>query len=223
MRVARQLASFDKLMFRGPGELKITQCDQESLSITAPDYVLDNIVSVVAGGELNLGYRDNRVINLCVYREEIIYDLRLKDLKQLTLIGNGKIDIPDLDNDQFKIILKGSGEIHMGHLTADDLKIDSSGSGSIHIGGDVEMQTITLTGSGSFMGENLVSDFAYVAIMGSGLVKLSVSEHLSVKITGSGHVSYTGFPEVEKLISGSGTLKRNRIVKSQLNRGNNHG
>jgi len=223
MRVVRQLASFDKLMFRGPGELKITQCDQESLSITAPDYVLGNIVSMLEGGELNLGYRDTRIINLCAYREEIIYDLRLKDLKQLTLIGNGKIDIPDLDNDQFKIILKGYGEIHMGHLTADDLKIDSSGSGSIYIGGDVEMQTIALTGSGSFMGEDLVSDFAHVAIMGSGLVKLSVSEHLSVKITGNGHVSYTGFPEIQKLISGSGTLKRNRIIKSQLCRGNNHG
>lgn len=223
MRVIRQLTSFDKVKFRGPGELKIIQCDQESLQIIAPDYVLENVISTVMDGELKLGYQDSRIINLCAHREKITYELRLKDLKQLIFVGSGRIDIPDLDNDQLKIISKGSGEIHMDQLTADDLKIDSSGSGNICIRGDVELQTITLTGSGSFMSENLVSDFAHVVLKGSGVVKLSVSEELSVKITGSGQVYYTGFPEIEKVISGSGTLKRNRMSKKQLNRGNNHG
>ena len=89
--------------------------------------------------------------------------------------------------------------------------------------GDVETQSLALSGSGSFLAEDLVSDFADVRILGSGNAKISVSEELNVKITGSGQVTYGGYPGIEKLISGSGKLVRQRKDKKRIDKEKSRG
>jgi len=65
----------------------------------------------------------------------------------------------------------------------------------------------------------MISDFASLNVTGPGRAAISVNDRLRVAITGHGTVSYAGFPEIVKLISGSGRLQRHRQPGLPLKRG----
>lgn len=218
----RDVARFDRVRFRGPGLLKITHDDQESLTVHAPAYLISDIASEVRNNTLNLGYVSPRVHRLAVHREIISYRLTMRDLRSLTLTGSGRIVVPDLDNDVIDVDVAGSGQVVMDNLTADRLDVIIRGSGSVMVAGDVEAQSLRLSGSGSYQAERLVSDFADVLVTGSGAAGVSVSDEFVVVINGSGTVTYSGYPEVIKQIRGSGKLVRRRRQPKQGKRGEEH-
>ena len=218
----RLVRDFDQVRLKGPGTLKITQCGEESLTIHAPGYALEDIQSEVIDGELHLGYRSRKVITLAVHREVISYDLKLKDLRGLTVNGSGKVLVPDLDNDQLNVKLMGSAHIDLQKLTADHIEVVLSGSGTISVKGDVESQQVKISGSGDYRSPNLVSDLADISLSGSGRAVIKVNAELNANISGSGSISYIGYPEVYKQVSGSGKLIRVRKERNN-NKGKEHG
>ncbi len=218
----RDVARFDRVRFRGPGLLKISHDDTESLTVHAPAYLIGDIISEVRGNTLNLGYVSPRVHRLTVHREIISYRLTMRDLRGLTLTGSGRILVPDLDNDVIEVDVAGSGQVVMENLTADRLDVRLRGSGTLVVAGDVEAQSLKLSGSGQYQAERLVSDFADIIVSGSGAAGVAVSDELTVVIDGSGNVTYSGYPEVIKQIRGSGKLVRKRRQPKQGKRGEEH-
>lgn len=219
----REVSRFDQVRFRGPGTLKISQTDREALTIHAPAYVMQDVVSEVRRGVLHVGYKSPKITRLRVLREVISYDLHMKDIRSITVTGPGNVVVPDLDNDAVRIEINGSGKVRLENLTADNFRTTIHGSGSVRVTGDVETQAVNINGSGSYEADHMVSDFAQVTINGSGEIAVSVTDELSVVINGSGHVTYNGFPDVSKSISGSGTLVRRRRDKDRKDRGEDHG
>ena len=211
----RQVSRFDQVRFRGPGSLKITQGDEESLTIHAPEYLINQIMSEVKDKSLHLGYVSPRVHSLQVHREIISYQLSMKDVRKIFVIGPGKVVVPDLDNDVVSVDVLGSGQLVMENLTADRFLVNISGSGSMIVAGDVESQTVKHSGSGEYKTERLVCDFATVNMSGTGSAAVSVNDELHVEISGSGNVSYAGYPELSRNISGSGKLTRRRRNQEQ--------
>ena len=219
----RNVRRFDRVRFMGPGVLKVTHADTESLTIHAPSYVIKDILSDVKDGELRLGYRTPKIVSLRVHREVISYSLKLRDLRQLTVTGMGRVIVPDLDNDQIRVAVDGIGQVSLEHVTADRLEAIISGAGSIKAKGDVEAQSILISGAGQYRAADLISDFAEVKITGAGTADVSVSEDLDVVISGAGRVTYAGYPEIVKRISALGQLTRRRRTKRHQMNGEEHG
>ena len=63
----RDVSRFDQVRFRGPGALKITQTNEESLTVHAPAYVIKHIISEVKDGVLYDTYDCSRNGTRCVY------------------------------------------------------------------------------------------------------------------------------------------------------------
>jgi len=219
----RDVSRFDQVRFRGPGTLKITQTDKESVTVHAPAYVMEHIISEVKDGILHIGYKSPKITRLRVLKEVISFNLGMKDIRKIAVTGSGTVIVPDLDNDSVLVEISGSGKVNLDHLTADDFRATLHGSGYIRAQGDVETQSIVINGSGKYLSEHLVSDFAQVTLNGSGKVSISVSDELNVVINGSGEVTYGGFPDITKTISGSGALTRRRRVKDRSDAGEDHG
>jgi hypothetical protein len=213
---------FDRVRFMGPGVLKITQDDVESLTVHAPSYVMADIRADVVEGELRLGYRSPKITSLRVHREVISFALKVKDLRGLTVTGVGRVIIPDLDNDQVKISITGIGQVSLEHVTADRLDVRISGAGIVKAQGDVESQSIVISGAGRYQGTHLISDFAQIRISGAGAADVSVAEDLDVVISGAGQVTYAGYPEIVKRISPMGQLSRRRRSRREA-KGEEHG
>lgn len=219
----RDVRRFDQVRFMGPGILKISQRDHESLTVHAPSYVMKDIVSEVRGGELLVGYKSPKIVFLRVHREVISYSLGVRDLRRLRVTGFGRVQIPDLDNDHVRLEVTGVGQVVIERLTADRLDVMISGAGSIRATGDVEAQSVVISGAGSYQAEQLISDFGQVKISGTGSADVSVSEDLDVVISGAGRVTYGGYPEIVKRISGIGKLTRRRRSSRYQANGEEHG
>ena len=219
----RQVARFDQVRFRGPGTLKISQTNEESLTVHAPGYVMEDVISEVKEGVLHVGYKSPKITRLRVLTEVISYDLHMKDIRKITVTGSGTVVVPDLDNDTVWIEVNGSGQINLAHLTADNLRALVHGSGGVRVKGDVETQSVVLNGAGRYEAAHLVSDFAQTTLNGSGEISVSVTDELNVVINGSGTVAFGGFPDITKAISGSGNLERRRRDKDKEHKGEDHG
>lgn len=219
----RDVRRFDQVRFMGPGILKVSQRDEESLTIHAPSYVMKDIVSEVRNGELFVGYRSPKVVSLKVHREVISYSLGVRDLRRLRVTGIGRVMIPDLDNDHVRVEVTGIGQVTLERLTADSLDVLISGGGIVRASGDVEAQSVVISGAGKYQAESLISDFGNVKLSGAGSADVSVSEELDVVISGVGKVTYGGYPEIIKRISGMGKLTRRRRTSRYQSRGEDHG
>ena len=74
------------------------------------------------------------------------------------------------------------------------------------LSGSVDRQDVRLSGVGSYLAGDLVSQVANAELSGTGQMVLTVDRQLTVKISGAGTVSYSGDASVEKSITGIGQL-----------------
>ena len=182
---SRMVHGFTEVVLSGSGHLVIEQTGTESLTITAEDNILPLLTSDVTGGRLDLGTKPTTAI---FTTKPIEYRLTVKDLTGLTVSGSGKAEL--------------------AQLRSTDLAVTLSGSGTIVLGGRVQTQNVTLSGSGSYQADTLVSQAATVHVSGSGAAEVSVSQTLHATVSGSGSIVYSGNPQVEQHISGSGHISK---------------
>jgi hypothetical protein len=182
---SRAVAGFTSVSLKGSGQLTIDENGTESLTITADDNLLPDLISEVRGNQLILGSRDNLNINPS---RDVVYKLTVKDLNEIVIGGSGSVDAKGIHTDRLKVVIGGSG--------------------TLSAAGSAEQQEITLAGSGDYQGQGLKSKTATIGIMGSGGAVLAASDKLDVFIAGSGSIQYIGDPIVTQRILGSGSVQK---------------
>ncbi len=217
----RRVAEFNRVVFHGPGLLQIEQGDAESLSVEAPGNIISEIKSGVVSGTLSLGYQSGVIARLDVHQAPIKFKLVVRELNLLSVAGSGSVDILDLDTDHFVGKLLGNGTIVIKHLTADHLTLDITAQGRLRVLGDVESQQVSVSDSGRYEAEELVSDSADIRITGNGSAEIRVTDDLTTYIGGQSTLGYIGYPVVVK--QGAGTIVRRRNQLPQSERGSEHG
>lgn len=200
----RRVSGITSVELSGVGTLIIEQGDEESLEITAEDNIIGYLESRVNGSTLSLGVQD--FIDLYP-TEEIILNLKVKDLSSIETSGSGYVQMDTLETEFLKIDISGSGEAVIQSLNAETLDAEISGSGEMDISGSVDHQSLRISGSGTFNGKDLSSDSANVDISGSGSAVIWATDDLRLDLSGSGEVEYYGEPTLNTDISGSGSIR----------------
>lgn len=203
----REISDFQKINLSGAGVLKITQGNEESITIIGDNRVVPKIRTEVIDGTLTIKPKPQFFL-LFFPMTKTIYDIKVKDLNSIKISGSGEIEtLNELRSNDLDIDINGSGE---GILDIDvaSLRLNISGSGEFTLSGDAEKQVLDISGSGEYFGNNLSGKEGSVKISGSGDVQMNVSEKLDIKISGSGSVGYMGNPEVSQSISGSGDVEQ---------------
>jgi hypothetical protein len=176
----REISDVTAVVLTTSGDVEITE-GEPSLTIHAPEGVLDRLTSDVNGGVLELGRRGGPM----PFVGEIRYELT----------------VPSLDT----IEIDGSGDV-TSSVVGDTLTIAISGSGDVTVSGTADSLAIEIDGSGEVDADDLEVTDATVEISGSGDAELHVTGSLRVDISGSGSVSHRGGAEVDADISGSGDV-----------------
>jgi len=65
-----------------------------------------------------------------------------------------------------------------------------------------------MAGSGDYRGLGLATTTSTVRSAGAGTVEVAARDRLDVTVIGSGNVLYTGSPQVQQSILGSGTIQK---------------
>jgi hypothetical protein len=102
----------------------------------------------------------------------------------------------------------GACKLKIGDLQATKLRLDGAGAIKAEIAGKVTDQDIDLSGAGSYLAAELVSDTAGVRVSGAGKAIVNAKTLLRADISGAGLVEYTGNPRLEQEISGIGKIRR---------------
>ncbi len=180
---ARDVSGFDEIDLSGSGRVLIAVTGTESLTVEAADNILPLLTTEVRNGRLELGAR--RSISPA---REIVYTITVVSLEAVTVSGSGSVTATGID--------------------ASGFDVEISGSGTVVAEGVSENLDLTISGSGVFEGEDLVSATGTVSVSGSGNAVVNVNDDLDVKVSGSGSVKYLGDPSVSVSISGSGDVSK---------------
>ncbi len=179
----REVSDFTSISLQGWGKLVIDQTGSESLSITGDDNFLPYIETEVRGRELIISIPSNTIFN---------------DITDLTY----HVTVKTIDN----LDLSGAGDIEVLHLDSEDWHVNLSGAGNITVSGEVDTQTIVISGAGGYNAEELSSQEASIEHSGAGMAVVQVSDTLDVNISGLGSVEYIGDPTVNQTITGVGSV-----------------
>jgi hypothetical protein len=179
----REVSDFTSIALQGWGKLVIDQTGSESFSITADDNFLPYIETEVRDRELIISIPSNTMFT---------------DITDLTY----QVTVKSLDG----LELTGAGDIEILHLDAEDWQVNLSGAGNITVSGEVDTQTIVISGAGGYNAEDLSSQQASIEHSGAGMAVVQVSDTLDVNISGVGSVEYIGDPTVNQTITGLGSI-----------------
>ena len=182
---SRQVSGFTGVEFTAIGDLHIEQTGTESLTIDADADVLPQLTSTVSHGVLELGVAPGTTITTS---RPIVYRLTVATLNS--------------------VAVSGRGDVTLSNLRTDRLAVDIDGAGGATLAGTVDAQTVTISGTGHYDGEDLQSADATVTIGGAGKAVVRVSDHLDARVSGVGSVEYIGDPRVTQHTSGVGSVEQ---------------
>ena len=137
---SRDVSNFERVDLRGIGNLEIVQGDEESLTITADDNLMQYITTEVENDTLVIGMKPNLSLDPS---RTIEYKLVLKSVSSVVLSGFGNIDSEGLTGEDLEVKLHGSGDIRLGTLESDTLLVRISGFGDFEAQDDHRGQTHT--------------------------------------------------------------------------------
>lgn len=196
----------DRISLEGFGQLTLRQGDEESLTVTSDDNIIEYVSVDVRGSTLVLDLsEDGRNYNFRP-TNGIKFELVLPDVSRVDLTGAWNVTAEDWELDSLRFDLTGAGQVELDNLNADELEINQTGAGSVIVSGKVKGQDVSMSGAGSYFAADLESETALVSISGVGTATVWATETLDVDISSVGNVIYYGSPRVISEISGLGKL-----------------
>ena len=204
----RKPGDFTSIALRYPAEVVIKQAGSTSVKIEADDNLLPQITTVVRAGTLEI---DNNLQDWDAKRvkptKPVKITITVKDLNAIDFSSAGSVQVESLDTDSLRVTLSGAGEVHLHNLKVSSLNGTLSGAGSMQADGTADELDMRISGFGNFDGAELQSLTASVHISGAGDSTVRVKNELSATITGAGSVRYYGSPNIQKQISGAGSIQ----------------
>lgn len=212
----RPVANFTKIRFKDFGTLTLSQGDQESLTIEAEEQVLAELTSEVRNGTLVLGIgedwwdRIGKLISSAINGEQhkVFYHLTIKDLEEINISGNCKLDCDSLVSEKLALKVSGLGDLAFKKLDCSKLDVRISGRGEFSAAGRADEQQVRISGSGEYLAGDLASQSLRIVISGMGNATVRVANSLDITISGLGQVNYYGRPKLREVISGLGKSKQ---------------
>jgi len=204
----RDVDGVDEVSMSGIGRLEVEQGARESLEVEGPESVLADLDTRMDGSVLRIDY-DPSFWSLDWLRpdQDLIIRLTVQDLRRIELSGAGSVSISDLEADDLEIDVSGAGSVDVDGLSADSLECSLSGAESFDVTGEVEEQTVRLSGAGSYEAGDLQSERAEIEVSGAGNATVWVEDDLDLTLSGAGNIDYYGDPRVQQDVSGAGRVR----------------
>jgi hypothetical protein len=202
---ARDTAAFSRLRSDSDLDVKVTQGDVQSVTLSLDSNLLHLVSTRVSADTLYIDVTDN--VDKMVDGPHVL--ITVPELTAAKLAGSGSMSLAlEEPSSPLDLYLSGSGNVRFSGTTA-VTGAYLSGSGDIRLDGTTSDLDIALSGSGSIRGQNLVTDSASIDLSGSGDISATVSESVKVSLSGSGHIDLYGRATVDDYQkTGSGEIAR---------------
>ncbi|OIQ22091.1 MAG: hypothetical protein BM557_01555 [Flavobacterium sp. MedPE-SWcel] len=209
IKEVKDIKYFNRIVIDGPFQVKLIK------SINANNIILkgsENIISLIKvtttdDGLLTIalpnniklkGHKNNKIKIRVPYNTE---------LKEINLIGSGKIFGKNTFYNDLMVRLSGTGNINI-NLKNKKIEAIVLGSGCITLNGKTNDFTCKLIGSGTINAKQLKANIVDAIISGAGNIKTKCNKSIKGKISGTGILTFTGNPDEKSFKRiGSGEFK----------------
>ncbi len=199
----RSLESFNKIDFRGKGQVALITGDKYAVRVETHENLLPLIETNVENGRLKITFA-KRLRS----KNKIRFYITAPEYNEIYVSGGVEIKSAGrLVSEELELDFSGASE---GILELETSKLETSisGAGEMTFSGSADYHKITISGAGKIKALDLKTEITQLKISGAGDAEIHATEELKVKISGAGDVVYKGDPEIEKRISGAGSIKK---------------
>lgn len=134
------------------------------------------------------------------------HKLKITSLPELSPTQRIRVTIcSDILND---IRLDGTVRLTAKELSGDSITIHCSGAARVEADGSASFFTAKLAGTSRVHALKLTALKASLEVLGSSSVELCVAKQLKASVIGAGTITYSGRPEVDQSIAGTGQILR---------------
>ncbi len=176
-------------------DIEFTQSPIQSVSVYAPDNLMEYVKVSVEDGELNIKFNIDKSFNFR-HQQQTKLIVSAPNVTKLKSSGTGNIIIRDnmTSNDNISMQTSGTGNVSINNINCNDLKLITSGTGSININGKIiaNEASLSTTGTGSINGK-ISADKISLSTTGTGYIKADVNAtSLTCNANGMGSIAVTG-------------------------------
>lgn len=199
------VTGFDRVALRGPDNVEVRVGPAESVSVTGPAAILDQLEVDVKDGVLRLG-RKRGIGRGSWTNGSAVFTVTVPRLNGAAVAGSGDMRVDRADSPRFAASVAGSGNLTVDQVATDALDLNIAGSGDLAVGGRAETLAASIAGSGDVDAARLRSQRANISVAGSGNVRAGVDKDADISIIGSGDVEILGNAKCRVSKMGSGSV-----------------
>jgi len=173
--------------------------DVEKIEVVARNVDLEDVITEVSGGELEIrmargNYRNTDVTVTVTYKKIIAIEVSSAG----SVVTRGVLRSPELS-----ILVSSAGDADL-EIEVRELEASISSAGDIEVSGRSERSEISVSSAGDFNGRDLKSNSADVKASSGGSANITVSSEINARASSGGSIRYYGDPEKEHTSSSSG-------------------
>lgn len=182
----------------GHHKLTLTQGNEESLSYSADEEWIEEVVVENRNGTLILKLKDKNSKNGWNWGSsnddrEVAFTLHVKDLRKIVSHGASQIDMGDFKTDKsLEIASHGASRINAKNISAEDLQVKLHGASKFEVD-DIAVDDLDVVthGAGNVVFRDITADEADITMHGAGDVNFTGKgklNELEIRVHGAGNV-----------------------------------
>lgn len=202
----REVGDFTGIQAGDPLKIILSQSDQTTVKVDAPENVQSSVKTEVKDGILSISTDGNIPDD-----QNITILITVKSLNSLENSGIAEIKSENkLICDQLKIVSQGVGNINL-EVEAKEIQSTLSGAGHLTLKGSTQVLNTTISGAGGLKASDLEANKVTAVVSGAGDAKVNAIQSLNADVSGAGSIIYKGNP-VDRVvnISGVGSVRESK-------------
>jgi hypothetical protein len=206
-RETRDLMGFNAVAVGGGIDLFVRQGQAFRVEVAASDGRLDEIVTEVVGGKLDI--RRRRPAGFLDWGDRGTVSVTLPSLASLTASGGSDVKAEGtFSSDDLEIVASGGSELSID-VAVSELDVTVSGGSDLSLSGSAKSARVQSSGGSDLNASKLSVDEAEVQSSGGSDLAIAARNKLVADASGGGDIHYTGQPgTVQVNSSGGGSVNR---------------
>jgi len=202
---ARDVENFTKIDVSGSIDVHIKQGLPASVKVTADDNVINDLVTKVESGELNIRQRPNTSFRNATMEVYIV----TPEISAISTAASAEVETDGSIKNAAKISFSASSSSSIkAKVDAPTIFINTSSSAEAIVAGRGKSLQAKSSSSSTVMADKLLVETADVSASSSADINIFASVQINAKASSSGSILYSGSPNVKSKTSSSGTINK---------------
>lgn len=200
----RNVSSFNTVKASSGIKVFVKQ-GSHKVRVEADDNILEDVVTEVSGGNLNIKFRNG----VSIKNADVVVYVETPELTGVYASSGADVEVQEtLHADKTLHFQASSSGSIIAMVDAPSVNLDASSSGDIDIKGRTRQMDAQASSSGSIKAAELLSESTRAQASSAGSIDVHASVSLNAQASSGASINYRGNPTVSKQESSGGSIEK---------------